>query len=343
MRPIITHAVDAMQTPSQADRATAADQGGRADVNNQLQAEWPCLTTFEIKQPDAPLPAPTGLTIAAWNIERCKRVEHSAELIRATGADIVLATEVDYGMARSGQRHATRDLAALLGMGYAYGVEFVELGTGDPVETKYFAGAPNDHGLHGNALLSRFPLKNPALIPLDAGGLWFVTQPKNDGQLRVGGRMAMAAQIDTAQGPLTISAAHYESESTPASRADQTQVWLRALSDLYGDGPLVIGGDLNTNALADGTRTLAKILENPAVAEPAFTHFAAAGLEWRNSMRAQVTTRTPPERLARDQLQMLDWIMTRGVSAFGPQIWPALSTTGQYLSDHELLTTRISL
>ncbi|MBT6727211.1 MAG: hypothetical protein HOA75_10715 [Deltaproteobacteria bacterium] len=39
--------------------------------------------------------------------------------------------------------------------GYAFRVEFVELGLGDPPETAEFNGVPNEHGLHGNAILSR--------------------------------------------------------------------------------------------------------------------------------------------------------------------------------------------
>ncbi len=94
----------------------------------------------------------------------------------------------------------------------------------------------NDHGLHGNAFLSRYPLRDVALIPLDDGGFWFIQAPKNDGQYRVGGRMAMAARIDTASGPLTICSVHYESESDAEGRAAQTETLLNALDALYGRG-----------------------------------------------------------------------------------------------------------
>ncbi|MBT7205226.1 MAG: hypothetical protein HN867_17330 [Deltaproteobacteria bacterium] len=66
-----------------------------------------------------------------------------------------MATEVDWGMARSKHRHTTKELAERLGWGYAFRVEFVELGLGDPPETAEFNGVPNEHGLHGNAILSR--------------------------------------------------------------------------------------------------------------------------------------------------------------------------------------------
>ncbi|MEM8730241.1 MAG: endonuclease/exonuclease/phosphatase family protein [Pseudomonadota bacterium] len=341
MRPILTTTVDQLDRPSQDDRAEAKAKGGDRAAHDAMLARWPCLNTLELAQPSAALPAPSELTVCAWNIERCKRVEDSAALLRAAGADVVLATEMDLGMARSSQRHTTRDLAQALGMGYIYGTEFVELGTGDPFETKDFGAVPNEVGLHGNAILSRFPLERACLIPLDDGGLWYVTPPKGDGQHRVGGRMAMAAQIRTGRGPLTLVAAHYESESDPALRAAQTEVLLAALSARYGDGPAVIGGDLNTSQLADGHRTGAEIIAAPDQVEPSFTHFAAAGFDWRGAMTGGFTTRVPPQRTARYPLMILDWLMVRSVAPVAPRIWPAVSAAGHYLSDHELLSVRI--
>ncbi|MGR3802948.1 endonuclease/exonuclease/phosphatase family protein [Marinibacterium profundimaris] len=341
MRPILTQTVPALETPSQELRDAAKATGGNRAAHDRMLSDWPCMTTIELSQPPAAPPVPSELTVCAWNMERCKRVEDSATLLRAAGADVVLATEVDMGMARSGQRHTTRDLAAALGMGFIYGTEFVELGSGDPFETAEFADIPNTHGLHGNAILSRFPLRAPCLIPLDDGGLWYVSTPKNDGQHRVGGRMAMAAQIDTAQGPLTLAAAHFESESDPSLRADQARRLIEGLERQYGAGKAVIGGDLNTNWLADGTRTAAEIIADPAAVEPAFTHFAEARFDWRGSMTPGFTTRCPPGRAARYPLMILDWLMVRDVAPFGPRIWPAVSSAGLYLSDHEMLSTRV--
>ncbi|SMX36841.1 endonuclease/exonuclease/phosphatase family protein [Maliponia aquimaris] len=342
MRPILTRTVAEMETPSAALRAEAIAQGGSAAFSARAQADWPCLTTVELRQPPSPLPPPRQLTVAAWNIERCKRVEDSADLLRATGADVVLATEVDLGMARSSQRHTVRDLAQDLGFGYAFGTEFVELGTGDPVETALFADVPNDHGLHGNAILSRYPLENVALIPLDAGGMWFVSQPKSDGQLRLGGRMALAAQIVTAAGPLTIAAAHYESESDAQGRATQTRAFLDGLHHTYGDGPAVLGGDLNTNRLMDGTRTGAQAVQTPAAAEPCFDVFADHGFDWRACNTGQVTLRAAPGKPVRYPLPILDWLFTRRVAPSDPRVHAALSPAGHYLSDHELLSVRIA-
>lgn len=341
MRKIITTSVADMEPPSHETRLEATRHGGDAAYNAQLQDTLACLTTIEVVQPPVDLPAVEDLTVAAWNIERCKRVEDSASLIRQSGADVVLATEMDRGMSRSGQRHTTRDLAEALNMGFVYGVEFVELGTGDPYETGLFGDVPNVHGLHGNAILSRFPLLNPALVPLDEGGLWYVTQPKNDGQFRIGGRMGVTAQIETAKGLLTLGAVHYESESDPALRARQTETFLNGIETLYGDGPAVLGGDLNTKALSDGIRPGAEALAAPDVAEPCFAIYAQAGFDWQSANTGQFTTRAAPGKPVRYPLLILDWLFARGVRTGQPKVRPAVSKAGNYLSDHEMITTRV--
>ena len=341
MRDDVRTVVGTLALPSVEDRADASANWGNRDANDRYQANWPCLNAIEAAQPNAPAPPTASLTVTAWNIERCKWVEPSAELIRRVGADVVLATEVDLGMARSNQRHTARDLAAELGFGYAFGVEFVELGLGDANETVQCAGMVNQHGLHGNAILSRYPLQDLALIPLDAGGYWFVQAPKNDGQYRVGGRMAMAARIETGQGPLTVCSVHYESESDAMGRAAQTKNLLDALDRLYGSGAAVIGGDLNTKGFLEAGMTGAQMLADPFKAEPSFKHFQDHGFDWRAPNTGEVTTRLHPTSVPGRPLKTLDWLFVRGVTASDAFVAPALSSAGEYLSDHELIGATI--
>ncbi len=340
MRDALTTPVAAIETPGLDARQQAAEVPATQATHSAYLRNWSCLQTIELAQPPHTLPVPETLTIAAWNIERCKRVEESAELLRRSGADIVLATEMDLGMARSAQRHTTRDLAAELGFGYAYGVEFVELGTGDPYETGLFADVANDGGLHGNAILSRYPLMAPTVIPLDDGGLWYTGAPKKDGQRRVGGRMAIAAQIARPGGPLTVVSVHYESESDAAGRLAQTGTMLAALSGAFGDGPMVIGGDLNTGALKGQTGF--DVLHDPARFEPCFAAFSQAGFAWQTANTGDPTTRAAPGKPVRYPLVRLDWLFARGVSSRAPATWAAVSERGAYLSDHELITVRIA-
>lgn len=338
MREPLRQTTTTLQTPCQEAREAAGSGPRTLQEHDAMLNTWPCLTHLELVQPQA-APVPQKLTVAAWNIERCKRVEDTAEVLRASGADIVLATEMDHGMARSGQRHTTRDLAEALGMGYAFGVEFVELGTGDPYETGLFAEVPNDHGLHGNAILSRFPMENLALLPLENSGKWFTGTPKSDGQFRIGGRMAMAAQI----GGVTYVSVHYESESDAKGRADQTRRLLDLITRDYGDGPCVIGGDLNTAAFSEQRMSGAEILAVPSPTEPSFAAFAEAGFDWQSGNAPGITTRAAPGKPVRYPLKKLDWLFVRGLVASGPAIIPAICDRGDYLSDHELITAQVAL
>jgi endonuclease/exonuclease/phosphatase family metal-dependent hydrolase len=340
MRERVTALTESLRPPSVAERAAAAAEGGSRGVHDRLMADWPALNEIEFRQSGAAPVRPEQLTITAWNIERCKWVEPSAGIIVGSQADIVLATEIDVGMARSSQRNTAADLAGILGMGYAYGVEFVELGHGDPQETRDCAGQTNDCGLHGNAILSRWTLSGVSLLPLDDGGAWFVSAPKGDGQHRIGGRMAMAANIETRNGPLTLVSAHYESESTPESRAVQTARLLDQIDRHYGNGPCVIGGDLNTAGFLQAGVSPDDMMAFPERFEPSFAHFAKAGFDWRSCNTGQVTTRLYLSSPA-NPLKTLDWIFVRGLVAKEPFVVPALSEDGYMISDHELIGTTV--
>lgn len=342
MREIVRTTVRAMAPPSRDQRRDAASRWGRPEAHEALQAVWPCMNSIEIGTARTQAaPAKDALTICAWNMERCKRVEDVAEVIKGCDADIVLATEMDWGMARSSQRHTTRDLAEALDMHYAFAVEFVELGIGDPFEVAQFAGTPNQHGLHGNAILSRWPLIKPAVLPLDEGGGWFVRAPKEDGQYRVGGRMALSAQIETEAGPLIVAAIHFESESDALDRHIQSDRLMLAVDSEYGLGPAVLGGDLNTAALTGAPAS--DVLDRPALMEPSFSAFAEAGFDWRCANTGLVTTRVAPGRVASYPLKRLDWLLTRKVEASAPFVRPAVSGAGDYLSDHELIGVQIRM
>jgi hypothetical protein len=67
---------------------------------------------------------------AAW-FEFATKVRHLPQLDRP---DVILLTEMDVGMARSGNLHTTRLLAHALGMNYAWGLEFIELTNGNEKE-----------------------------------------------------------------------------------------------------------------------------------------------------------------------------------------------------------------
>ena len=114
--------------------------------------------------------APKTLRIGAWNLERCKYPDASVALLHEAGVDIVLVSEMDYGMARSGNINTTRYVAQRFGAGYAFAVEFVELGLGNDQEMALFKGQTNSHGYHGNAIISKVEFRNPDVIAIGVPG-----------------------------------------------------------------------------------------------------------------------------------------------------------------------------
>ena len=190
------------------------------------------------------------LTVAAWNLERCLFPAESAAHVAARDADVVLLSEMDDGMARTAQRDTTAEVAAALGMGYAYGVEFHELDLGGQTERHFCTDTQNARGWHGNAALAAAPFARTALVRLDDHGHWFVPEAgaTDPGQPRVGGRLAVlgcwrSRAPRSASPPPTSRATR-----TPPHRAAQTTVLLDAIDAFTGDAatPVILGGDLNT-------------------------------------------------------------------------------------------------
>src|ERR1035441_1553691 len=116
-------------------------------------------------------PARTRYRILAWNIERGTQFEAQLEAFRShpylKTCDVLLLTEADAGMARSGNRMVAEELARNLGMAQVFAPCYIALGKGSGVERR--VEGDNTLGLHGNALLSRYPIRDVRVIPLDNG------------------------------------------------------------------------------------------------------------------------------------------------------------------------------
>ena len=139
--------VDRLTPVQQAERAGFLDLPPTRDAHAGAHAQVRAFRQIELQQPTG-APAAGPLRVAAWNLERCYNVEKSAAVLRREGAELVLLSEVDNGMARTGQRHTSRDVAAELGMNYAFGVEFLELELGAEVELEFCKDDFNRHGFH---------------------------------------------------------------------------------------------------------------------------------------------------------------------------------------------------
>lgn len=337
MRRVVTDSVSALPLSSLADRAAAA-AATDAGAHDRFLADWACMGAVEVVQPkpvdgdgtDGPV------VVAAWNLERCKHVEASAAILARRDPDVVLLSEMDLGCARSGQRHTTADLAARLGLGHVYGVEFVELGLGDARETRGHAGEVNRAGLHGNAVLSRFPITAAALVPLDDGGVWFGSAARPD-QRRIGGRNAIVAELATPSGSIVAVAVHLESRSDPEQRRRQMERLLDEVDRRAGDRPVVLGGDLNVFELGRHGLDDETIMTMPESVEPAFATARNRGYAWADANRPGVTTRFHPWEPADGERLRIDWLFVRGFTARDPWIDPALDPDGTPISDHDLV------
>jgi endonuclease/exonuclease/phosphatase family metal-dependent hydrolase len=215
-------------------------------------------------------------------------LEQAAALSRA---DIVILNEVDWGVKRTNYRNVARELAGMMQMNYVFGIEFVEV---DPLTlgTETLEGETSADkaeiikniavdksrtlGLHGTAILSRFPLQNARVVPfinqghdwyhdekdgvskLEAGkrkGAKLVFGEKIMREVRRGGRMMVVADIADASipgGTVTIIATHLESKAKPSERLKQLE---EVLSQIKGiDNPVILAGDMNTSG-SDATPT----------------------------------------------------------------------------------------
>jgi endonuclease/exonuclease/phosphatase family metal-dependent hydrolase len=336
---VVTGTAPNLPAPPATLNAEAARVAFTKAEHDRLALDLPAFNALEVQAKfAAPTPFAGAVRIAAWNAERLKYHLPSVDLIQAVAPDILLLSEADFGMARSGNRHTTADLADALGMNYAYGVEFIEFGLGDARETLWHAGETNEIGFHGNAILSLLPCSDLALIRLDDGAVWWLGA--EEGQQRLGFRMAIAGTFETGSGPLFAVVVHLESKSDAADRTKQIARLLEVVNERAGDLPVVIGGDLNTKRVSlDG----AKAVSDPEADEPLFTLMDEAGFDWRHCNTPDPTLRTRPDGTPLPPFRRIDWLFTRGLDVFDPKTFPALDGYGAAISDHDLIAVDVRL
>ena len=203
--------------------------------------------------PSANLPARPAYRFVAWNVERGTQFDGQVEALTThpilAQADVLLLTETDSGMVRSGNRNVAQDLARALGMCYAFVPCYLNLTNGSGIEQDLTGS--NDLGLHGNALLSRYPLANVRPIFLENGVDIMASREK-----RIGRQAAVAADIQFPGATVTAVSVHLDAQSTQRHRYLQ----LREVLQSIGAAPsVVIGGDWNTSTY-NSSRALHAIL-----------------------------------------------------------------------------------
>jgi endonuclease/exonuclease/phosphatase family metal-dependent hydrolase len=179
--------------------------------------------------------------VVAWNIERGARFDGQVDALkrdpRMADCDLLLITEADAGMARSGNRMVAEELARELGMAQVFAPCYLALGKGSGAERD--AMGANRFGLHGNAVLSRYPIRDARAIALPNGVDKMAHREK-----RLGRQAAVVATIDFPGHPVQAISLHLDAQSTQRHRYEQMRM---VLDQLDSSMPTVIGGDWNTS------------------------------------------------------------------------------------------------
>jgi endonuclease/exonuclease/phosphatase family metal-dependent hydrolase len=215
-----------------------------------------------------------------------EKIPGEIEILKS--ADVWILNEVDWGVKRTQYREVVRELGETLNMNWAYGVEFLEvdskqLGTdtfddGEPEEARqqlleeFKVDKDRVRALHGNAVLSRYPIRAARVVPFAVGYDWFKEskiRPLEKGkrkaailigedlmrEVRRGQRMTLYVDLDVPEAPghsVTVASTHLENRTKPKVRRQQMEELLHEVSEV--SHPVVVAGDLNTTG-SDSTPT----------------------------------------------------------------------------------------
>lgn len=161
----------------------------------------------EPARPSAAAAAATALRVVTWNVEYRTPAARLIDALRSepalAAADVLLLQEI--GPDRRGGPDRSARIAAALGLGFVYA--------------------------HGLAIAARWRLREAALMALPAAAL-----PYNRRR-----RVALAATVESAVGPIRLVTVHLDTRLNLAERAAQLAP---ALADLPARA--IVGGDLNT-------------------------------------------------------------------------------------------------
>lgn len=258
----------------------------------------------------APKEKPKSIRAAVFNMEHGYRIQEIAPFLTECPAlqnvDILFGNEMDDGTERSGNIDTARGLAELLGYNYAYGLEFIELVN------------PNDKkGYEGNVLFSRWPIVRAEAFYPPEGYNWYF-----DEQVRIGARVAVLAELDIAGTHVGAVCIHLENRTTPEFRAVQTKAILDRADEYFGDIPILVGGDFNSNAFEDSyasakayydLQKATGLMRDVEQYEPLLSTAERTGYDYRSLNGVHIPTRRKPMDGGDLELH-LDWIFGKGVT-----------------------------
>jgi len=227
--------------------------------------------------------------------------------------DLFILNEVDNGVTRTDYRDVAGELAQALKMNYAYAVEFLEIdplnlalekvklddkAAQEDIQKSFEPDKSRYLGLHGTAVLSRYPVLSATVRPLPVCYDWFLGEKKEISKLesgkrtganllfmeritrevRRGGRTALIVELAVPESPtgaVTVVAPHLETKCKPECRRKQmTQIleWIKAEKN-----PVILAGDLNTSGTDTSPTSVSKVITN-RIKDP--NKWAVSAVKW---------------------------------------------------------------
>jgi endonuclease/exonuclease/phosphatase family metal-dependent hydrolase len=228
-----------------------------------------------------------SLRVVDWNIDRGLKLPAIIDFLGDTKADVFILQEVDINAHRTHRLNIAREIARKLQLNYVFGREFVELTQGSKASPAY----------HGQATLSRWKISTPRAIRFQRQSdfwrpRWFKPNLQTF-QERLGGRVALATEIDIAGASTLCYNLHLESRSNDELRLAQLNEVLEDSAKYDSAGLVILAGDLNLDA------------SKPGAAEP----LARAG--FRDAVPTARLATTPARHLL-EAGRHIDWAFVRG-------------------------------
>jgi len=188
----------------------------------------------------------SSLRVVDWNIDRGLKLPAIMDFLADTHADVFVLQEVDINAHRTHGLNIAREIARKLRLNYVFGREFVELTQGTKTNPAY----------HGQATLSRWKISNPRVIRFQRQSdfwkpRWFKPNLQTF-QERLGGRAALAAEINIAGASTLCYNLHLESRSNNELRLAQLNEVLEDSAKFDSAWLVILAGDLNLNASMPG-------------------------------------------------------------------------------------------
>ncbi len=211
------------------------------------------------------------------NLDSSTQSDLKKELEDISRSDIISLNEVDVGMPRTDYKNIASEIAMALNYNYVFATEFIELNS---IIYKQRINPARYLGLHGNAIISRYPIKSARIIRLPEYYKWYEAEIQKKSMLesvrrvgakgafsenitknevRRGGRNALIADIELPNKEIiTVVSTHLEDRCFPDKRFQQFEYLLSNLRTLRRS--VVLAGDFNTTTTDSAPASLKKEL-----------------------------------------------------------------------------------